>query len=151
VNKSRLFYILTCAILTGCHSRQVSITREYMVIPGGVESDLTLHRLDVEKLDSTGMPTTYQLAERVDLELLDHSRTFDTVFLNRKDSRWRWSVNLSGPYDLMPLKFEQNSWYGIWSQQFVSGIFNTEKWHFLVFVDSNGTMSTFKVNKSSNL
>lgn len=139
-----IFANLFLLLLISCSKKKFNITETYVFNSAGFHKGLTIQLLKVYEYDSNGLPKTYKDSLRVDLNYSDYGKIKNKIWLFRDNENYYWTYRLKSKYSTMPIRFEKGEWYGLWSNEFYSGMLKTNFHSFFLYRDSTGRLKVFE-------
>src|SRR2546423_2985682 len=125
-------------LFQSCKSDRIKMDETFISNPNGFPSGFCIQAINVQKFDSSGLPKYYTDSTlRVDLIYSGSDKPLNKIWLYRPNKGYYWTM-FDKRYDTMPLKFDQNVWYHVWSNDWKMGIFKTNQHSFFLYRDKTG-------------
>lgn len=143
--------ILIVYFLFSCRSEKFQVTEDYVYNSNGFSQGFTIQRLKVNSFDNNGIPKDYnEDTLRVDLE---PSSGIKKVWFNKPTNNCFWvkNLNFKERFNKIPIDFETNKWYVLWSNDFNSGTYRTNRHVFFIYTDINNNRKIYEKVRSLNL
>jgi len=147
-----IFLSILFMFFFSCSKKKYSVTETYVYNANGFSEGLTFSLLTVYEYGKDKLPKEFKDSIRVDLHYTGKGPVKKKIFFFKDNGSYYWRVFVSkNEYKTMPLAFEKDNWYGVWSGNFESGLFKTNKHSFFIFCDSIGQISIFEKIQQTNL
>lgn len=140
--------IIFLLFFTSCSKNKFHITETYAFNSAGFNKGFTIQLLNVYEYDSSGLPKTYKDSLRVDLNYSGQGKIKKKIWFFRDNENYYWTYKLENKYSTIPINFEKGKWYGLWSNQFTSGMLKTNIHSYFLYRDSSGKLEIFENVKS---
>lgn len=148
----QLFWSILLVFLFSCNRKKYSVTDTYVYNSNGFSEGLTFSLLSVYGYDKDNLPNEYKDSLRVDLHYTGKGKVKKKIFFFEDNDNYYWRIFVSkNEYKTIPVPFKKDNWYGLWSSNFESGLFKTNKHNFFIFCDSVGQLKIFEKIQQTNL